>query len=110
MWRAVVVASDARAGCAIAGVAVDTGITAVGTGDAEETDDAQLLRAARDGFRSWIALLTEQLAAAGVPAGRAGPLARTTLAAMEGALILCRAERSVGPLDEVAAEILGLLG
>ena len=72
----------------VAGVAIDTGIA---------TDD--LLDAVRAAFSSWTALLARKLQAAGVPAHRAGPIATATLAAMEGALVLCRAERSSQPLE-----------
>jgi hypothetical protein len=43
------------------------------------------------------------------PAHRAGPIATVTLAAMEGALILCRAERSIQPLETTARELMNLL-
>jgi AcrR family transcriptional regulator len=98
LWRRVVEASGASAGCAVAGVAVDT--------DASDTELMPVVRAA---FRSWAGLLAEQLQAAGMPSEPAGALALTTLAAMEGALILCRAEGSVAPLDTVAGELVRLL-
>jgi TetR/AcrR family transcriptional repressor of lmrAB and yxaGH operons len=98
MWRAVVTGSEAAAGCVVAGVAVDTGAEQEG-----------LLAAVRDTFRAWVSLLTSQLEERGVPADRAGSVARATLAGMEGALILCRAEGDVGPLDTVAAELMRLL-
>lgn len=98
MWRYVVVSSGAAAGCAVAGVAVDT-----------PADDATVMRAVSETFRSWSDLLAEQLAAAGVPAARARTIALATLAGMEGALILCRAEGSVAPLDAVADELMWLL-
>ena len=82
----------------MAGVAVDT-----------TPDDVELLDIVRATFRSWVALLAEQLAAAGVPAQRAVPIATATLAGMEGALILCRAEGNSKPLDAVAEELLRLL-
>jgi hypothetical protein len=63
----------------------------------------------RSTFRSWIALLAEQLEAVGVPSNRAKPIATATVAGMEGALILCRAEGNVKPLDAVAEELLRLL-
>ena len=98
MWRNVVVASGGAAGCVVAGVAVDT------------TPDAEALMAVvRATFQSWVDLLAEQLEATGVPAERARSVALATLAAMEGALILCRSERSVRPLEEVAAELKRLL-
>ena len=97
LWRQVVVASSGSAGCVVAGVAIDT------------TDDAALMGVVRTTFRSWIDLLAAQLEAAGVPQQRATPIAQTTLAGMEGALILCRAEGGPGPLDAVAAELMRLL-
>jgi TetR/AcrR family transcriptional repressor of lmrAB and yxaGH operons len=97
-WRAVVTGSEAAAGCVVAGVAVDTG-----------AEQQRLLEAVRDTFRAWVSLLAAQLEARGVPADRAGSVARATLAGMEGALILCRAEGDVGPLDTVAAELMRLL-
>jgi hypothetical protein len=60
-------------------------------------------------FRSWRRLLTEQLEAVGVPPGRSQSIALTTVAGMEGALILCRAEGGVSPLETVATELLRLL-
>ena len=95
MWRQVVLASRGTAGCVVAGVAIDT------PGDAEGLIDVVRLT-----FRSWIGLLTEQLAATGVPTPRASAIATATVAGMEGALILCRAEGNARPLEIVAAELL----
>ena len=98
VWRRTVVASGGTAGCVVAGVAIDT--------VPDETDVMQLVRAT---FRSWAALLAKQLEAVGVPSQRATPIALATLAGMEGALILCRAEGNVKPLDAVAEELMRLL-
>jgi len=98
MWRHVVEVSGGRAGCAIAGVAVDT-----------DADEQALMSVVRDAFRSWEALLSEQLVASGVAPAQAQALAITALSAMEGALILCRAEGGVAPLDTVAEQVMRLL-
>jgi TetR/AcrR family transcriptional repressor of lmrAB and yxaGH operons len=98
MWRRVVLASGGAAGCVVAGVAVDTDATA----------DA-VMAVVRSAFRSWVDLLAEQFTSAGVPRERAESLALATLAGMEGALILCRAERDVAPLDAVAGQLARLL-
>jgi TetR/AcrR family transcriptional regulator, lmrAB and yxaGH operons repressor len=98
MWRRVVAASDGSSGCAVAGVALDT----------PDGEDG-LMEVVRATFRSWIALLAQQLEAVGVPADRATPIARATLAGLEGALILCRAEGDGAPLEAVAAELMRLL-
>jgi TetR/AcrR family transcriptional repressor of lmrAB and yxaGH operons len=98
LWRQVVQSSNGSSGCALAGVALDT-----------FDDEGGLLAVVRVAFRSWVAALAERLTAAGVPPDSAEPVALTALAAMEGALILCRAEGSVGPLDAVAAQLKLLL-
>ncbi len=98
MWRQVVLASDGSAGCVVAGVAIDT--------DAADRARMDVVRAT---FRSWVDLLAEQLVAVGVPARRASRVAVSTVAGMEGALILCRAEGQIGPLETVAAELKRLL-
>jgi hypothetical protein len=68
-----------------------------------------LIDVVRATFRSWADLLAEQLEAVAVPADRASAIATATLAGMEGALILCRAEGNSGPLETVAAELMRLL-
>ena len=72
-------------------------------------DDVELLQLVRSTFRDWLALLTAQLQATGLPPDRAASVALMTLAGMEGALILCRAEGGVAPLDQVASELLQLV-
>ncbi|MCU1364336.1 MAG: TetR-family transcriptional regulator [Acidimicrobiaceae bacterium] len=98
LWRAVVVSTKATRGCAIAGVAVD--------GPDEGVD---LMRKARDIFRSWASLLAEQLRAVGLASDDAHDVARTSLATMEGALILCRVEGNVEPLDVAAKQLRSLV-
>jgi AcrR family transcriptional regulator len=98
IWRVVVVSSKGRRGCAIAGVAVDA--------DDESVD---LLTLARDVFRSWASLLGQQLVAAGLTKRRAHEVALTSLATMEGALILCRVEGSVEPLDVATTQLRALV-
>lgn len=98
MWRQVVVSSGGTAGCVVAGVAIDT--------DASEAGQIDVVRLT---FRSWVKLLAEQLEAVGVPSARATPIAVATVAGMEGALILSRAEGNVKPLDTVAEELMRLL-
>jgi TetR/AcrR family transcriptional repressor of lmrAB and yxaGH operons len=99
MWRQVVLSSKGRSGCVVAGVAIDS--------DAD--DGGGLIEVARETFRAWAGLLAEQLEATGIPPARARSIGLTTLAGMEGALILCRAEGSIEPLDAVAEELLRLL-
>ena len=100
MWRNVVLASNGAAGCVVAGVAIDTNTA---------TAEAELVGVVRSTFRDWRTLIATQLEAAGVQPDRAAAIAMVTLAGMEGALIICRAEASVAPLDTVAAELFRLL-
>jgi TetR/AcrR family transcriptional repressor of lmrAB and yxaGH operons len=98
MWRQVVVASGGAAGCVVAGVAIDT-----------VAGEPGLIDVVRVTFRPWVDLLAAQLEAVGVPAARAARIATATVAGMEGALILCRAEGDSAPLETVAAELVRLL-
>jgi TetR/AcrR family transcriptional repressor of lmrAB and yxaGH operons len=104
MWRDVVIGSSGSAGCVVAGVAIDTA-----SGPASDDADSGLLDVVRSTFRAWVNLLEEQLHDVGLSPARAATVAVTTLAAMEGALILCRAEGSVAPLDAVAGELLRMV-
>ena len=99
MWRQVVLASGGSAGCVVAGVAIDT----------ISGDEGGQIDVVRATFRAWVDLLAEQLEAAGLPSQRAAPIAMATMAGMEGALILCRAEGNSKPLETVAAELIRLL-
>jgi AcrR family transcriptional regulator len=98
MWRRVVLASNGASGCSVAGVALD-----------ESVGEGPLMDVVRTIFRSWVDMLARQLEATGVPSERAGAIAIATLASMEGALILCRAEGGTGALDTVERELLRLL-
>ncbi len=93
-FRRSVVASRCRAGCPIAAVAI-------GSYSTEEL----LGRVVRSSFAAWIALLARQLRARGVRRAAARELAVTALASIEGALILCRAEGRVAPLDVVGRQL-----
>jgi len=97
MWRRVVVASNGAAGCVVAGVAVDT------------DQQADIMALIDSTFTSWVDLLADQLTSAGLTGDRARGVATATLAAMEGALILCRAQRSVLPLETVARQLRKLV-
>ena len=94
LWRPIVLESKATEGCVVAGVAIDA-----------TAGQPDLIGLVRETFRSWIDLLTAQMEAVGVPVHRAHPIAVATLAGMEGALILCRAEGDIGPLEIVATEL-----
>jgi TetR/AcrR family transcriptional repressor of lmrAB and yxaGH operons len=94
-WRRVLESSEYAAGCPVAAAAVAT--------------DPRHHEVAREVFADWHTALSRGLRDAGVPARRAGRLARTVVAATEGAVQLARASRSSEPLDEVVAELSELV-
>jgi AcrR family transcriptional regulator len=94
LFQHVVEATDGAAGCAVAGVTIDV-----------PASDDELLVVAREAFHSWSSLLAEQLVDVGVAQDRASGIAVIAVASVEGALILCRAERGCAPLDAVAEQL-----
>jgi TetR/AcrR family transcriptional regulator, lmrAB and yxaGH operons repressor len=97
LFRQSLASSQCRAGCPVAGVVIDT-----------YADQGPLRETARESFRSWIALLTDQLVAVGFSPTDARSLSVTTLASVEGGLILCRAEGTLAPLDLIARQLQSL--
>ncbi|MFF8993935.1 TetR/AcrR family transcriptional regulator [Streptomyces sp. NPDC014983] len=98
LWRDQVVGSDFRAGCPIVAVAVET------------NDEApQLARSAAAVFGRWREALAALLVRHGLTEERGHRLGSFVIAAVEGAVIMCRAERSTAPLEAAAAEIHELL-
>jgi TetR/AcrR family transcriptional repressor of lmrAB and yxaGH operons len=92
LWRAVLVRSRFQAGCAVVAVTVSA-------------DVPELVDRAAAIFRAWRERLGQAFAAAGVEAERAAALAVTLIAGCEGAVVLCRAEHSLEPLDAVTAQL-----
>lgn len=100
-WQVVLESSDYRAGCPVVAVAAENG------DDPEE--DARLAQATARAFTGWSEALSEGLEQAGYESRRAKALATTIVAAIEGAVVLCRAERSSRPLKDVGDELALLL-
>ncbi|MER8003952.1 TetR/AcrR family transcriptional regulator [Streptomyces sp. NPDC095613] len=98
LWSQRLVDSDFRSGCPIVAVAVET------------NDDApQLARSAAAVFARWQEALACLFLKNGLPEKRSKRLAVFIIAAVEGAVIMCRAEESTAPLEAAAAEIHELL-
>ena len=93
LWRRLLVGSDFDAGCAVAAVTVGA------------ASDPDLVAATGEVFRGWTATLTRLLERGGMSNAKARQLAVTCLAAMEGAVILSRAERGLSPFNDVAAHL-----
>jgi len=93
-WKRLLVGSDFRAGCGVLAVVVDS-----------RPDVPEAVEGARIIFGRWHEGITDLLVASGYAAPRAARLATLMVAAIEGAIVLCRARGDVAPLDDVAAEI-----
>lgn len=91
MWRALLTATQFRAGCSVAAVTV-------------AADDAHQLDRAGAVFRAWRATLARLLAAGG--AEHPERSAAALIAGCEGAVIMARAERSIEPFELAAADLL----
>jgi TetR/AcrR family transcriptional repressor of lmrAB and yxaGH operons len=96
LWRDLLDYSRLTAGCAVVAVTVAA------------NDDA-LLDHAGTIFRTWTDLLTDLCETGGMDVASARLLAVTVIAATEGAVALCRAERSIQPFEEVQTVLLSLV-
>jgi TetR/AcrR family transcriptional repressor of lmrAB and yxaGH operons len=92
-WRALLTGADFDAGCALVAVTV-------------AADTPQPRERAADAFRAWRQRLAQALHDGGLDVARAEATALLLLAASEGAVVMCRAERDIQPFDSVAAELL----
>lgn len=95
LWRGLLDWSNLTAGCAVVAVTI-------------AAKDDGLLDHAGTIFRTWTDLLTELCTAGGMDSGSARQLAVTVIAATEGAVALCRAERSKKPFEDVETVLLSV--
>ncbi len=99
-YRQGLLDSDYRAGCPVLAVAVEAGDPDAGREPVERAAAA---------FDRWRDLIAHRLIADGVPRKQSDELAALVIAALEGALVLCRAGRDVAPLDAVHRQLRVLL-
>jgi len=97
-YREELIASGFRSGCPLVAVAIES-----------REDGPGLQDAAGAAFERWAALLARSFTEGGVAEARARELSVMTLAAVEGALVLCRAQRDAAPLDSVHRQLRALL-
>lgn len=95
LWRNIVLDSDFHAGCPVLAVAVE---------DLPDKHHAPRAAAA-EAFRRWTSLLADSLREAGAPPNAAEQVATLIVAAVEGTVAICRAQRSIVPLDHVTAQL-----
>ena len=96
-WREFVEASDMKAICVMSAVTVGAG-----------ADSGDLLPAVAAAFGSWRDALAESYSLTGLSKTRSRRLAVTTVAALEGAMILARSEQSMEPFDAVEKDLVDL--
>ncbi|MBA6410272.1 TetR/AcrR family transcriptional regulator [Pseudoalteromonas sp. 5Ae-yellow] len=100
VWRVILLESNFRIGCPVLAVAVEEPLDEV----AENT-----LKAAAIIFNLWEEKLAAALIAEGSDLAAASGIATLVVAAAEGAIALCRAQRSIDPFDRVEGQLLTLL-
>ena len=97
-WRGILVESGCKSGCPIAAVS------------SERLQHPGLGEQAAGVFLAWERELEKTLVASGMPRAKAGGAASLILAALEGALMLCRARGEIAPLDSVGAGLAAFVG
>ncbi|MBA0046548.1 TetR/AcrR family transcriptional regulator [Mycobacterium sp. NPDC050853] len=97
LWKAQLGETEMQAGCPI--VAAVLG----------RTEAPKAAEVAAEAFRDWQALLAGRLENHGVGADTARSLARTMIAAIEGAVIMSIAEQSTETLDDVGQRLAELV-
>lgn len=97
IWRHVLTDSGYTAGCPVVAVAVS------------RTKSMELADNARRFFAEWAAALTNAFLAEGMSESTARQLATMSIAAIEGAVVLCRAHRSIAPLEDALAQLRTLI-
>lgn len=96
-WKKVVTDSDFAAGCPIAAASL------------ARSSEPEIADIAGDTFARWRDSISGSLRDHGIPARTARALASTVVAAVEGAVIMAQAEKSLTPLDDVHRQLRVLL-
>ena len=96
LWRILLERSQLTAGCAVVAVTV-------------AANDAKLLNHAGAIFRSWSQPLADLFSTGGIEPGLSRQLATTVIASTEGAIAICRAERSLQAFEYVESALFALV-
>ncbi len=97
MWRRILIDSEYAAGCPVLSVAVSG------------TESADLVDKAGKFFTRWTAALTNAFVAEGIAADAARQLAMLSLSAIEGAVVMCRTNRGIEPLENAVQQLQTLI-
>ena len=93
MWSEVLIDTDFEGGCPIVAAACSR----------DEAPEAASIAA--EVFSDWGQMLADKLRGEGIKSATADSLSTTIVAAVEGAVILCRASRSTQPLEQVSRHL-----
>jgi len=107
LWRQTLERTQFRAGCPVLAVAVEQYVndaTEKG-GEPDEAAQQHMLDLADGVFAEWQRIMFAALRHEGVAPARARRLAALVIASTEGTVVMCRAARSVQPLDDVRQEL-----
>ena len=96
IWRNVLLGSRFRIGCPVMAAAIDEPL---------DEDSNAPREAAAGAFDRWRRRLERAFMSEGLGEDAATDLATLVIASMEGAVVLCRAERSIDPFDRIARQI-----
>ncbi|WP_055551489.1 TetR/AcrR family transcriptional regulator [Streptomyces sp. NBRC 110028] len=100
LWRGIVIDTGFRAGCPVLAVSIE---------EPPPGETPPALVAAAEVFDDWEDLLAASLREHGAPPGQAEQLATLVVAAVEGTVAMCRAKRSIQPLDRTAEQLQALI-
>lgn len=92
-WRKLLTDNNFSASCPAVSITVST------------PRDSALAKHAEQIFHTWHSLLADCFETDGLPTDIANRLATMSLAAIEGAVTMCRAQASMQPLEDVATEL-----
>lgn len=98
-WKEELVARDFERGCPVMATSVDAASTA-----------PTVQVALRSALERWDEAIVGELVAMGVQRRRARRLATLMLSSLEGAIMLTRVRRDLGPLDTIVTELRPLFG
>lgn len=97
-WSNYLLKNDLKGGCAVTALIVEG-----------QSIDDHLQQIAKQTFKNWQDLITNQLISTGIQKAQAVSLASLILASGEGAVLLVRSQQTVAPMQNVANEICQLL-
>ncbi|MCD0452988.1 TetR/AcrR family transcriptional regulator [Actinocorallia sp. API 0066] len=100
LWKRIVLDSDFTAGCPVLAVAVE---------EPPADGEPEAVRAAAEVFTAWEDRLATSLRDHGATEEAAAQLATLIVAAVEGAIALCRTKQDIAPLDAITPQLETLI-